>query len=443
MSRGSHLPIVPDEADAAFEPLAKFEHVVLAVSGGPDSMALLVLASEWRQRRNGAPPSLSVATVDHGLRPESPREAKFVASEARRLGLPHITLLWTGEKPSRGIPDAARRARYRLLDDHARALSASDVAVVTAHHQGDQAETFAMRLARGAGVNGLAGMPAERMLHEGSTVSLVRPLLAFAKSRLIATLEARGLSSVDDPTNTDHRYERARMRSALSDLDAAGISPAALATSARRLGEAEAALRFADECFAATLALSFGNEVFAAFDRNAFRAGPALLRQRLLASLIARYGGASERPDLVEIEDLTARLQTEDKSTATLGGVMVSSGSRFVRVWREAGRLTQSDLILSPGESRTWDRRFIVQRAADAIGAVKVRPLGAENYARIAGHLAAKYRPPSRAAHALPSFWQGDDLVAVPSLAPFAVASQVSLEETGCQLKALAAAAAC
>lgn len=443
MSRGSHLPITTDEADAAFEPLAKFEHVVLAVSGGPDSMALLVLASEWRQRRNGAPPSLSVATVDHGLRPESPREAEFVASEARRLGLPHVTLPWTGEKPSRGIPDAARRARYRLLDDHARTLSASDVAVVTAHHQGDQAETFAMRLARGAGVNGLAGMPAERMLHEGSTVSLVRPLLAFAKSPLIATLEARGLSSVDDPTNADHRYERARVRSALPDLDAAGISPAALATSARRLGEAEAALRYADECFAATLALSFGNEVFAAFDRNAFRAGPALLRQRLLARLIARYGGASERPDLVEIEDLTARLQAEDKSTATLGGVMVSSGSRFVRVWREAGRLTQSDLILSPGESRTWDRRFIVQRAADAIGAVKVRPLGAENYARIAGRLAAKYRPPSRAAHALPSFWQGDDLVAVPSLAPFAVASQVSLEETGCQLKALAAAAAC
>ncbi len=148
MSRGSHLPIAPDEADAAFEPLAKFEHVVLAVSGGPDSMALLTLAAEWRQRRNGASPSLSVATVDHGLRPESPREAEFVASEAGRLGLPHVTLPWTGEKPSRGIPDAARRARYRLLDDHARALSASDVAVVTAHHQGDQAETFAMRLAR-------------------------------------------------------------------------------------------------------------------------------------------------------------------------------------------------------------------------------------------------------------------------------------------------------
>lgn len=443
MSRDSHLPVSPVEANAAFEPLATFEHVVLAVSGGPDSMALLVLAAEWRQSRNGAPPSLSVATVDHGLRPEASREAEFVARESRRLGMPHVILHWTGEKPPSGIPDAARRARYRLLEAHARSLSAGTVAVVTAHHQDDQAETFAMRLARGAGVAGLAAMPAERTLQEGSNVKLARPLLPFAKSRLIATLEARGVASTDDPTNTDHRYERTRVRDALPALDAAGISAEALATSARRLGAAEAALRYADERFAATLALSFGNEVFAAFDRNAFRDGPALLRQRLLASLVARYGGASDRPGLSEIEDLAARLQAEEKSTATLGGAMITSGSRFVRVWREAGRLIQSDLILTPGESRMWDRRFVVQRSAEANGPVKVRPLGAENYLRIAARLTPGRRPPARAAHALPSFWQGDDLVAVPSLAPFAMASEAPLVEAGCELRALASSAAC
>jgi len=438
MSRDSHLPITPVEANAAFESLAKFESVVLAVSGGPDSMALLVLAAEWCQSRNGTPPSLFVATVDHGLRAEASGEAEFVASESRRLGLQHVTLHWTGEKPSSGVPDTARRARYRLLDEHARGLSAGAVAVVTAHHQDDQAETFAMRLARGAGVGGLAAMPAERALREGSNVRLARPLLPFAKSRLVATLAARGLSSVDDRTNTDHRYERARIRDALPGLNAAGISAEALATSARRLGAAEAALRYADEGFAATLALSFGNEVFATVDRNAFRDGPALLRQRLLASLVARYGGASERPELSEIEDLAARLQTEDKSTATLGGAMVTSGSRFIRVWREAGRLVQSDLILTPGESRMWDRRFVVQRSAQAKGPVKVRPLGAENYLRIAGRLIPGRRPPARAAHALPSFWQGDDLVAVPSLAPFVIATEAPLEMEGCELKALA-----
>jgi tRNA(Ile)-lysidine synthase len=284
-------------------------------------------------------------------------------------------------------------------------------------------------------------MPAERTLVEGSPVRLLRPFLAFPKSRLIATLEARGVPFADDPTNRDSRYERARIRSVLPTFEAAGISAAALATSARRLGDAEAALRYAEERFTATLDLSFGNEVFAAFDRDAFREGPALLRQRLLARLVARYGGASERPELSEIEDLAARLQTEDKSAATLGGTMISSGSRFIRIWREAGRLAQSDFELAPGESRTWDRRFIVHSIPEAIGPVKVRPLGPENYLKIADRLAPGKRPPARAAHALPSFWRGDNLVAVPSLAPFAIASEPPLQETGCELKVLALSA--
>jgi tRNA(Ile)-lysidine synthase len=441
MQRDAQVPIAPIEADAAFEQLAKFDHVVLAVSGGPDSMALLVLAAEWCARRSGTQPSLSVATVDHGLRPEALAEAELVARESRRLGLPHVILPWTDEKPESGIPDAARRARYRLLETHARNLAAGNVAIVTAHHLDDQAETFAMRLARGAGVGGLAAMPAERTLVEGSPVRLLRPFLAFPKSRLIATLEAYGVPFVDDPTNRDSSYERARVRRVLPTLEAAGISTAALAMSARRLGDAEAALRYAEERFTATLDLSFGNEVFAAFDRDAFREGPALLRQRLLARLVARYGGASERPELSEIEDLAARLQTEDKSAATLGGAMISSGSRFIRIWREAGRLTQSDLVLAPGESRTWDRRFIVHSTPEAIGLVKVRPLGPENYLKIADRLVPGRRPPARAAHALPSFWRGDNLVAVPSLAPFAIASEPPLQETGCELKVLALSA--
>lgn len=441
MQRDAQVPIAPIEADAAFEQLAKFDHVVLAVSGGPDSMALLVLTAEWCARRAGAPPSLSVATVDHGLRPEASAEAEFVACESRRLGLSHATLPWTDEKPESGISDAARRARYRLLEAYARNLTTGNIAIVTAHHLDDQAETFAMRLARGAGVGGLAAMPAERTLVEGSPVRLLRPFLAFPKSRLIATLEAHGVPFVDDPTNRDSRYERARVRCALPTLEAAGISAAALATSARRLGDAEAALRYAEERFTATLDLSFGNEVFAAFDRNAFREGPGLLRQRLLARLVARYGGASERPELSEIEDLAARLQTEDRSTATLGGAMISSGSRFIRIWREAGRLAQSDLVLAPGESRTWDQRFIVHSAPEVIGPVKVRPLGPENYLKIADRLVPGRRPPARAAHALPSFWRGDNLVAVPSLAPFAIASEPPLQEASCELKVLALSA--
>jgi tRNA(Ile)-lysidine synthase len=442
MQRDAQMPIAPVEADAAFAPLAEFEHVILAVSCGSDSMALLVLAAEWFARRERAASSISVATVDHALRPEAAAEAELVAHEARKLGLSHTILRWTDDKPATGLADAARRARYRLLEAHAETFSARSVAVITAHHLDDQAETFAMRLARGAGVRGLAAMPFERALHDGSPVRLVRPLLAFPKSRLHATLATRGIACSDDPTNRDARYERARIRQTLPALATAGISAAALATSARRLGDAEAALRYAEAAFTATLDLSFGNEIFAALNRDAFRGGPALLRQRLLAGLIARYGGASERPQLSEIEDLVVRIGAEEKSVATLGGAMISSGGRFIRIWREAGRLAQTDMVLAPGESRTWDARFIVHRTSDASGPVMVKPLGPENYLKIADRLVPNRRLPARAAHALPSFWRGDDLIAVPSLAPFAIASEPSFEEASCELKVLALSAA-
>ena len=437
MKREAQLPIALTEADSAFECLSRFDRIVLAVSGGPDSMALLVLVAEWLARKDGATPAVSVATVDHGLRAESASEAAYVADQAKHLGLPHVILHWTDEKPVTGLAEAARDARYLLLDAHARSFGADNAAVVTAHHADDQAETFAMRLARGAGVTGLAAMQPDRPLRTGSPVRLVRPLLAFPKSRLLATLQARGVTSVEDPTNSNDRYERVRVRNLLPALGAAGISPAAIATSARRLGDAEAALRYAEDRFVETLGLSFGNEVFAAFDRAAFRQGPRLLRQRLLARLIARYGGASQRPQLSEIEDLAGRLQTDGKTTATLGGAMISGGGRFVRVWREAGRLDEAEIELSPGESRTWDRRFIIRRTQEASGPVRVRPLGADDYTKVVGHLLRGRRPPARAAHALPSFWLGQELLAVPSLVPFTAAPQPPLHDAGCELNIL------
>ncbi len=206
MSRDPQLPITDVEADAAFAGFARFDHVVLAVSGGPDSMALMVLAAEWQARVAHSATALSVATVDHGLRAESRREAEHVASEAKRLGLSHSILPWDGAKPRTGLPLAAREARYRLLEEHARSFGAGHVAIVTAHHLDDQAETLTMRLARGAGIDGLSGMRSERPLYDDSPFVLVRPLLTIGKARLVATLAARGISYADDPSNGDQRY---------------------------------------------------------------------------------------------------------------------------------------------------------------------------------------------------------------------------------------------
>jgi tRNA(Ile)-lysidine synthase len=436
VDRLAQTPITEAEADAALALLARFDRIVLAVSGGPDSMALLVLAAEWQARHQSAT-AVSVATVDHKLRPESGAEAALVAREAARLGLAHVTLSWHGAKPATGLPEAARQARYRLLDEHAQSFGMASTAVVTAHHLDDQAETFAMRLARGAGVDGLAAMAAERRLLTGSPVVLVRPLLSFSKARLLATLHDRGVGFVEDPTNRDTRYERPRVRESLPMLDAAGIPAHALATSARRIGQARAALGYAENHFIATLDLTFGNEVFATFNRERFKSGPAFLRQRVLTQLIARYGGASPAPRLSEIEDLAERLHHAEKCTATLGGATISAGSRFVRVWREAGRLDQNAIELAPGESRVWDLRFVLRCAPENSAAVTIRPLGMDNYLKVAGRLARSHRPPARAAYALPSFWSGEELLAIPSLAPFACASEPPLERQGCELRPL------
>ena len=447
MSRVSPLPITDFEADAAFDGFARLDHVVLAVSGGPDSMALMVLAAEWRARAKFAAPSLSVATVDHGLRPESRFEAELVGRAAERLGLRHAILTWDGAKPRTGVAAAARAARYRLLEEHAQGVGRGNVAIATAHHLDDQAETFVMRLARGAGIDGLSGMRHKRPISDRSQIALVRPLLGFEKARLIATVAQRGIVYVEDPSNTDDRYERARVRSAMAKLGEAGLSPQALATSARRLSDAREALAYAEEQFIASLNISFGNEVFATLDRRAFDAGPAFLRQKVMVRLIARFGGDSPEPQLSEIEALSTRLRGVEKCAATLGGAMISIGPRFIRCWREAGRLDHTEVELPPRAVRIWDNRFALSWSAEnggrgaqleGRGTITVKPLGAAAYGAILHRLRDELRPPTRAAAALPSFWAGDELVAAPSLAPFALPGAEPFDPAGFELTPLA-----
>jgi tRNA(Ile)-lysidine synthase len=235
----------------------------------------------------------------------------------------------------------------------------------------------------------------------------------------------------------------------MREFEAAGFSSNAIATSARRLGEARDALSYAERMFAASLGLSFGNEVFARLDREAFEHGPALLRQRVIARLIDRYGGDSPAPQLSEIEDLVARMQRDGGSGATLGGAVISVGPRFIRVWREAGRLDHSELCIFPGEEIIWDRRFLLRRngpessleGVSQTDSVIVRPLGERGHASVLARLDPTKRPPARAIFALPSFWRGGDLVAAPSLAPFSRLDVPPLDPAGFEIVPLAPSA--
>ncbi|MBM3519829.1 MAG: tRNA lysidine(34) synthetase TilS, partial [Alphaproteobacteria bacterium] len=196
------MPAARPDLHTIFQPIAALGHVALAVSGGSDSMAMLRLATEWRDefRRDC---KLSVLTVDHGLRPGSAAEAEKVAARARGLGLDQATLHWAGSRGGAGLQARARKARYDLMASWCREQGAE--ALLTAHTLDDQAETVLMRLSRTASIDSLAAIRGDG--HWAGT-RLVRPLLAVRREALRAYLTAIGQGWIEDPSNGDPRFER-------------------------------------------------------------------------------------------------------------------------------------------------------------------------------------------------------------------------------------------
>jgi tRNA(Ile)-lysidine synthase len=303
------------DIDALFAPFARAKALLIAVSGGPDSTALLLMASEWAKRRGKT--RIEAATVDHGLRPESADEARAVGEICARLGVSHRVLHWKGAKPATRLQERAREARYRLLVDHAKALGAD--AVMTAHHADDQAETVLFRLLRGSGLAGLRGMDV-MTARDGMTIA--RPLISLKKRDLIAFANARAAPFIDDPSNSDPRFARTRLRALLARLDEEGLNADALDRLARRARETEAALAHLTAEVEARVGLEGAVEASALF------AAPVAIVQRILTQRIAEAGGRdASRIGLEKIETLAAALRDALKERraygANIGGVVV------------------------------------------------------------------------------------------------------------------------
>lgn len=218
------------------------EKLALAVSGGPDSMAMLALAAAAFPRR------VIAATVDHRLRAASAAEAAMVGDYCASIGVPHATMLPDQPITGASMQSAARAARYALLGSWA--VAAGATSLLTAHHADDQAETFMMRAARGSGLGGLAAIRARRPLLAGTASPLlVRPLLGWRRTDLRAIAVEIGVPFVDDPSNVDDRYDRVRFRALLADNP--WLDSMAVASSARHLAEAEQSLlAFLDQLWA-------------------------------------------------------------------------------------------------------------------------------------------------------------------------------------------------
>lgn len=279
----------------------------IAVSGGPDSLALLLLAHA------AFPGRIAAASVDHGLRPESADEVARVGAICRDLDVPHAALRGTPGTERGGVQANARVLRYALLGDWALGAGCSHLA--TAHHADDQAETLLMRMGRGAGLPGLAGIRPSRPLAEGSKIMLVRPLLGWRKAELTAIVAASGREAVDDPSNHSPRFDRSRIRAWLAAAEAP--SAPRLAVAAAHLEDCEAALAWAaDAAWQARASTSDGVTIRA-------EGLPRELRRRLARQAIDTIRREAGLAGPWREDGLDRVLSVLDEGgTATLGGVL-------------------------------------------------------------------------------------------------------------------------
>lgn len=432
----NEAPLGNDEVDALLASLGRYGAVVLAVSGGGDSTALLHCAAAW-QRRKGALQRLIVATVDHGLRPQSAGEAAVVAAQSAALGIVHRTLQWRGAKPTSGLQATARQARYDLLLRLAieEALPGLESVIVTAHTADDQAETLLMRLLRGSGVDGLAAIPATgRLLYRvdgggAVPVAILRPLLSVSRARLVATLTTAGIPFLHDPSNDDRRFERVRVRQALEDLAELGLTAEALARSARRLQRAQAALvDAADRLWTQAVRVPYG--IVVELDWAPVAAAPDEIGLRVLRRALDLVGGAAPAAELSALEEAHLRLFRGSglPPSFTLGGAILdcrrneTARDGTVRIYREPERGDGLPVVsLDPGKGTIWDDRFEAHVSSEFPNAVEIGPLG-DDWLILARQYPclAKAGLPVGALKGVPTWRLGGQILGVPLLADIA-----------------------
>jgi tRNA(Ile)-lysidine synthase len=395
-------PIACGELAGLFGPLAGYDKVFLAVSGGADSLAMMHLVADWLSSRaasGGDCPDVTVLTVDHGLRREARDEAVFTRKAAEALGLAGEILTADEPAPAAGVQEWARAVRYRLLLGRVDEAEGA-CALVTAHHRDDLAETVLMRLARGSGVDGLAAI--EAVTYRGA-VALVRPLLDIPKSRLVRTLEVRGVAWLEDPSNEQVAFERVRLRRARGARAALGLEDGALALTARRAARAREALEVATDALLADVVRDPRLTSAGVF---AWQWSPGSLPDelaiRVLMRVLAVVGGSDAPPRLARVERLLAEMGAEGFGGATLArcviapvrgtGGVAGEGPYFL-IYREPDREALPDVQTDLREPETWDNRFVIERSGGVEETVRLRSATRDDLAA-AGFMDLRRRGP-------------------------------------------------
>ena len=394
------------------DPLGPFEPapaVAAAVSGGPDSLALALLAAPWAAMRGG---SLVALVVDHGLNDGSAAAADRALSRLAGRGIAGVKLRWQGPPPKTGIQAAARAARYRLLGEWCAANGV--LHLLTGHHREDQAETLLLRLAAGSGPDGLAAMPP---IQETAWGRILRPLLGVERSRLRATLAALGQGWFEDPANADPAFARARLRRSARALAREGMTEARLAATAGRLGEAREVLE-GETAILLARAVSLFPAGFARLDRAALAAAPVDLSRRALERVLLCVGGGRYAPRRARLAPLLDALRGSGAlAPRTLGGCIVRPAGDSVLVAREAAAIRETAPVVAGAET-LWDGRFRVAFAprGEGCGPLRLCALGAAGWRSVRRALDTPLAMPDSVCRALPALCDDAGVLEAPHL---------------------------
>ncbi|MDB4106539.1 tRNA lysidine(34) synthetase TilS [bacterium] len=410
-------PVTPSALLGHLTRLQPALHYALAISGGADSAALMVLASQAAKLKKA--PRFSVLTVDHDLRPESKEEVQKVSQWCQTLGLACHILKFPKALKTTGMQEHSRLQRYRVMAKWCRQNDAQ--ALVVAHHRQDQAETVLMRLAHQSGINGLGGMAAkQRLAVQDETVTVVRPLLSYHREALLDVLKKAKQPWVEDPSNENPKFERVRARKALPALAELGLDMDALLALSAKMQALRATLdaQAVDWLRAHGRWTPFG---YIDLDAEAFQALDATLQQRIISALMRFLGGQVYPPKRHRVDALMQRCQSQNYGAATLGGCLVRWRGAQLLLGREMASLCAlPSHIVSQAGKRLWDARFLVNLTpSQAQQGVFVAPLGKAGLSAVKAQGATVNKQvPASYLHVLPAFFKGDEFLSCPVLQP-------------------------
>jgi tRNA(Ile)-lysidine synthase len=390
---------------------ASSEPMAVAVSGGPDSTALMFLVSQSKSFKNN---NVTILVVDHSLRKDSANEARMVCSNAKTLGFKYKILQWRGDKPLAGIQEAARIARYNLMSSWCENNNIDTLFL--GHHLGDQVETFLMRLSKGSGIDGLSSMS---KISSYSNTTLVRPFLEVSKKNLIEIAKASKLKWISDPTNLNSQFQRARIRRILPILSKEGIDPHHINLVIKRMESAKQALNDITTIHISSFVKNM-SDISYSLSYGCFSILPMEILLRILERLIMVASGSIYPPRRAKVESILSWLEKGGGVSAkTLSGTIIRRRKDYIIFYREL-KGCQSQPVINPLTNRylSWDNRFKIK--LNKSKKIEVKALGDEGIKILKSKKILKKQGlnniPLSAWKSVPGLWSKKRLISVPSL---------------------------